>query len=330
MRLLRRKNDIGTQRASDTARRHAVADAVQAIALIVLTVSAFLLTAFATVPLVRLVAVPIKRLLGVSQLTISTSALDAIQQVIALVIMGVAWHVTSQGKALVPRRLKTGIVRTPRGWKGIALAIVSILLMAFGAYMLTSFVYGLVVSVMPAAEAAHEAHTRDAGVVSPVPMLSIAILAPLVEETICRGLLLDFSLRLFASKAYAKDVPETHVSAVRFWLANLLQALIFGALHANVAQSAYAFPIGLLLGWIYWRTGKLRYNMLCHFVINSNGYFVGTLVGAIGNKTYVTVAWYAFVFGVLMFHMLTKRPKTDEPEKVQGSASKEEETQQEA
>lgn len=288
--------------------RGRIADAVQAVALIALTVSAFLLTAFAAAPLVRLVAIPVKRLLGVSRLVVSASVIDAVQQVIALAIMGTAWQVASRRMALIPRRLSAGYARAPRGWKGFAVAVIAIALISLGAYMLTDIVYGVVVTAMPAAEAAHAAHTRDAGVVSPIPMLSIAVLAPLVEETMCRGLLLDFSLRLFAPRAYAKERPDVDVSGCRFWAANVLQALIFGILHANVAQSAYAFPIGLLLGWICWRTGKLRYGMICHFSLNANGYFTGRLIGSIGWDRYVTVTWFAFVIGIYALYRLTKVP----------------------
>ena len=48
-------------------------------------------------------------------------------------------------------------------------------------------------------------------------------------------------------------------------------ALLFGAFHLNLHQFFYAFLIGLVLGYVYLRTGKLRWAVSLHAAINFLG-----------------------------------------------------------
>jgi membrane protease YdiL (CAAX protease family) len=49
-------------------------------------------------------------------------------------------------------------------------------------------------------------------------------------------------------------------------------------MHGNLSQFFYAFGLGLLLGYVYARTGKLRYSIGLHMIINFMGSFVGILI----------------------------------------------------
>lgn len=86
--------------------------------------------------------------------------------------------------------------------------------------------------------------------------LLAVVLAPVMEEITFRKLLLD--------RMRTIDKP----SAVFF------SALAFGLFHGNVVQFFYAFGVGLLFGVIYLRTGKLRYSILLHMLVN----FFGSMV----------------------------------------------------
>lgn len=88
--------------------------------------------------------------------------------------------------------------------------------------------------------------------------LSVVLLAPIVEEIIFRGL--TFYIARRATK--------------RFWIANIIQALAFGIMHANVVQGTYAFFMGLIMGWVYHRFHSLYASILLHFVINFTGVLV--------------------------------------------------------
>lgn len=83
-------------------------------------------------------------------------------------------------------------------------------------------------------------------------LLSTCVLAPLLEETLCRGILLRGMLQ--------------HTSPVK---AILWSALIFAVLHANPWQAIPAFILGTFFGWIYWKTGNLALTMFLHCLNNS-------------------------------------------------------------
>lgn len=84
-------------------------------------------------------------------------------------------------------------------------------------------------------------------------LLFIGILAPVMEELIYRKLLID---RL----AHLGDLPAILISGVSF-----------GLIHGNFSQFFYATAVGLLFGYIYINTGKLRYTLLLHMAINLIG-----------------------------------------------------------
>ena len=81
-------------------------------------------------------------------------------------------------------------------------------------------------------------------------ILVMVILAPTVEEFFFRRLLID-RLRIYGEE-----------------LAVFSTALMFGLFHGNTSQMFYAFTIGLVLGYVYLRTGKLRYTIGLHMGIN--------------------------------------------------------------
>ncbi len=82
--------------------------------------------------------------------------------------------------------------------------------------------------------------------------LAAIILAPVGEEFICRGLALKYGKKCFGN----------------FWIANILQALLFGVMHANLVQGIYAFVIGLVAGFFVERYHTILPGILLHFVVN--------------------------------------------------------------
>ena len=87
----------------------------------------------------------------------------------------------------------------------------------------------------------------------------ICLLAPVAEELVFRGAVLR---SLLAWK------PE------RRWLMIALSALLFALAHFNPAQMPHAFIIGLLLGWMYQRTGSLAPGIAYHWANNTVAYVV--------------------------------------------------------
>ena len=91
-------------------------------------------------------------------------------------------------------------------------------------------------------------------------VLYTALLAPLAEEAVFRGLTLGILEKEFS-----------------FALANVFQAVLFAFMHGNAVQSSYAFVIGLLLGYLVKKYRTLWAGIWCHMAVNASGLLVGNL-----------------------------------------------------
>lgn len=89
---------------------------------------------------------------------------------------------------------------------------------------------------------------------TPWGYLTIGLLAPLSEEIVLRGAIL-------------KELLKSEKLSV--WTAITISALMFALIHMNPAQMPHAFLIGLLLGWMYWRTGSILPGVAYHWANNS-------------------------------------------------------------
>ena len=88
----------------------------------------------------------------------------------------------------------------------------------------------------------------------------VGLLAPLVEELVFRGAILRAWLRW-------KSNP---------WIGIVISAVMFSAIHMNPAQMPHAFLIGLLLGWMYYRTDSIVLGVVYHWVNNTIAYVLFT------------------------------------------------------
>ena len=88
--------------------------------------------------------------------------------------------------------------------------------------------------------------------------LALGILAPVAEELVFRGAILRSLMAYFNYR-----LP---------WIPIVVSALLFGAVHGNVAQFANAFVMGLLLGWLYCRTHSIVLGVALHWVNNTVAY----------------------------------------------------------
>jgi len=83
-------------------------------------------------------------------------------------------------------------------------------------------------------------------------ILSTCILAPLLEEFLCRGMMLRGML------------PQKGVRKAILW-----SAFLFAFMHMNPWQSIPAFLMGIFMGWVYWRTHCLWATIFLHFLNNA-------------------------------------------------------------
>ena len=91
-----------------------------------------------------------------------------------------------------------------------------------------------------------------------VTFIIAVLIAPTAEELLFRKFLTE------------RIVKYGELAAV------LASGLFFRLFHGNLNQFSYAFLLGLFLGFIYVKTGKLRYTIGLHMAINFIGSSLGT------------------------------------------------------
>ena len=87
----------------------------------------------------------------------------------------------------------------------------------------------------------------------PLGIVSMALLAPLVEEMMFRGAIQNYFMRTSSNP----------------WIGIIVTALIFGIVHMNPQQIVYATLLGVVFGWIYYRTRSLLPVITGHVLNNS-------------------------------------------------------------
>ena len=113
--------------------------------------------------------------------------------------------------------------------------------------------------------------------------LSVSIFAPFFEEWLCRGMILRGLLN-------HKRPDGTTMSPLA---AIAISAVFFALIHMNPWQAIPAFLLGLLFGYVYYRTGSLWLTMLMHFTNNTLSLCLGHIDSLKDAETYLDVmpAW---------------------------------------
>ncbi len=94
--------------------------------------------------------------------------------------------------------------------------------------------------------------------------VTVAVLAPVLEEFFCRGIICRGLLFHYKSP----------------WPAILWSAVIFAVMHLNPWQGIAAFLLGAWYGWIYYRTRSLKATIFLHFINNGSIVVLSHLVPA--------------------------------------------------
>lgn len=128
--------------------------------------------------------------------------------------------------------------------------------------------------------------------------LTVAIAAPILEELIFRGVLL---------KNFLKKYSVTK--------AIVLSALLFGIAHLNPWQFVGGFVMGIMMGWVYYKTKSVITVIFIHFVNNSFSFYLGkkyndinvstaNIVG--GSTNYILLIIGAILICVICYFALNK------------------------
>lgn len=125
-----------------------------------------------------------------------------------------------------------------------------------------AFLMEPIILALPGAEAFQEMMLSMIGDNMIFAFITVAIAASLLEEVLFRGIILDGFLRNYSP-----------------WKAIIWSAFLFGLVHMNPYQFIAAFSIGIIMGWIYWKTGSLWLCILVHFLNNSFGFILSWILG---------------------------------------------------
>ena len=101
----------------------------------------------------------------------------------------------------------------------------------------------------------------------PTGMMMTVLIAPVLEELAFRKFMLD-RIRNYGEKT-----------------AIVFSALCFGLYHGNLTQFLYAFTVGLFLGYVYCRTGKVLYTIIMHALLNLLSSSIMLFSPLLGNGT---------------------------------------------
>ena len=122
-----------------------------------------------------------------------------------------------------------------------------------------------------------------------IALLSVSIFAPFFEEWLCRGIVLRGLLK--------KMKPGWAIA---------VSALFFAVLHMNPWQAIPAFILGLLFGYVYYRTGSLKLTMLMHCVNNTLAVICSHIPSLAEAETFMDVMspWaYACIYAACIFFL---------------------------
>ena len=110
-----------------------------------------------------------------------------------------------------------------------------------------------------------ETLVREPGVLLPSVLL-LGGLAPIAEELVFRGLVYGWIEGLWTWAAGRWVSLPGHWASIVAWLAS---SLLFAAAHYEPAHIILVLPLGLLFGWLRWRTHSLVPSLVAHMVNNS-------------------------------------------------------------
>lgn len=192
--------------------------------------------------------------------SVKGQSLDAVLLGMANGVYGGLMVTTTAISSLLTILLFTLLRWTPvsRNWLASRpwLVIVWVVLLTFGTILPAEWIYEQLQLAMPEQTVAlFQSIMRE-----PWGYLVVGMLVPVAEELVFRGAVLRVLLNVFARRSH--------------WIAIAISAVVFGIIHMNLAQGFHATLIGLLLGWMYYRTRSVFPGIVLHWINNSVAYIM--------------------------------------------------------
>ncbi len=118
-------------------------------------------------------------------------------------------------------------------------------------------------------------------------LIAAVIVAPILEELLFRKFLLD------------------RVACYGQLTAVLMSGVLFALAHGNFYQFFYAFALGVIFAYVYLRTGRIRYTILLHMMVNFSGSIVPVLLLRYMEQNQIlgsllVLGWYVILFAAVV------------------------------
>lgn len=216
------------------------------------------------------------------------AGISAVYAVIAALVLGF-WYWKRFVPKKQPRRKPSSLVN-PQIFLGLLLLMV-------GMQYISTYVVMLLAAINPGWYNTYQELMESIGFgdITLILALYSVLIAPISEELIFRGVTMNYAV---------KTLP--------FFLANILQAFLFGAFHANIIQGTYAFVVGLFCGYVCYQGGSIYLSILFHMMFNIWGTFASDFLSYSGNSIilhlviFVGACCFA-VIGVLLYQKGLKK-----------------------
>lgn len=117
-----------------------------------------------------------------------------------------------------------------------------------------------------------------------VNLVGLAILPAIFEELLFRGIILN------GLKSYGK------------WTAIFGSAGLFALLHGNIGQLVYPFILGVILGYIVYKTGNVLYSIIIH-LLNNMFSVIYTFISVMNNGGEYVAEQVSYSVGDVFMHI---------------------------
>ncbi len=144
------------------------------------------------------------------------------------------------------------------------LSIIMLIVLATGCQMIINTAFQVAGSVQP--ELIHNnyalLHINNMPNANVITISMLLVLTAVCEELLCRGVVIHYVYKI----------------TNKFWVVNVIQAMLFGIIQLNIIEGIYAFVLGLFFGYVYNKYQSLIVAMVFHFICNVVGYVMVTMV----------------------------------------------------
>ena len=124
--------------------------------------------------------------------------------------------------------------------------------------------------------------------------ITVAIIGPIAEEVLFRGLMLG-GLKRTCNR----------------WVAIVATAIVFGLVHGHPIGIIYASCLGVLMGWMYCKTGSLLTTVIFHIVYNT----MSLTVPEMSPVAMLIITAMSFAVSVVSIVFIARIPGYTPPEK---------------